>query len=543
MACVKRLFNLSIFFAIALVAQTWIINKAQTPDSKPKATGSIAGLVTIGDKPAPGVTIAVTNVSPPQMLMGQTVSDPEGKYRITGLMPGQIMVSAVAPTYVMPVSPMFMPGRSLLLSGDEAVEGIDFKLTRGGVITGRIIDAEGKPVIEERVTLTLLDEKGQPARFQMPRSGNPYTYNTDDRGIYRIYGLSAGRYKVSAGDSGGVATLRSGYYPKTYHPDVTDVAKAGIVELSEGGEAKNIDITVGARSRTYTVSGRIVDADTGQPIPGITYAFGPLQQNQTQTMMSGFSSPSTPTNSKGEFRLEGIDPVPFEVTDGDVNDLEVKAQRGLSISGAVITDGITNKAALAGVSRLIVSGYVSSSSTGIQTFNNSTTSPIAADRTFQLEGLRPGSVSISVGAFSTPESRGFSVSRIVSDRELPNRQIELSAGQNVSGVRIYLQYGSAVLKGEVKIAGGTLPPDAMVVVFLQKENQPRVVSTQVDARGRFILAGIPAGTYDAVLQIMTFGAGGFPGGLPKMQRQSVSVSDDSESQITFTIDLAPKERP
>jgi hypothetical protein len=422
-------------------------------------------------------------------------------------------------------------------------------------------------VIEERVTLTLLDERGQPSRAPASRARNFFMFSTDDRGIYRIYGLPGGRYKVSAGDNGGGATLRSGYYQRTYHPDVTDVAKAVIVELGEGAEAKNIDITLGLRSRTFTVSGRIVDADTGQPLAGITYAFGALQQSQNQTMMAGYASPSTPTNANGEFRLEGVapgkyavmtlrntfapspdqpkfysDPVPFEVTDSDVSDLEVKAQRGPSISGVVIADGITNKAVLAGLSRLIVTGFASPNPTGIQTFANNTTSPIAGDGTFQLEGLRPGKVTLSVVG-TLAESKGYTVSRVVADRELPNRQLDLAPGQNVSGVRIYLQYGSGVLKGEVKITGGTLPPDAIFTVYVQKENQTRVASSSVDARGRFIVTGIPAGTYEAVLQVFSFSPDTLPPGFPRTQRQTVSVNDDSESQITFTLDLPRKEGP
>ena len=568
MTSVKRLFNFSLLLFITLVAQAWLITNAQTPDNKPKATASIAGRVTIGDKPAPGVTVAVTNGTAAQMLIGQTVSDAEGKYRIAGLVPGQINVSAVAPTYVMPASSIFMPGQSFNLSADEAVEGIDFKLTRGGVITGRITDADGKPVIEERVTLALVDAKGQPARVQVSRSPNFFMYSTDDRGIYRIYGLSAGRYQVSAGDNGSTAALRSGYYQKTYYPDVTDVAKAEIVELTEGGEAKNIDITLGARSRTYTVSGRVVDADSGQPLAGVTYAFGVMQQNQGMgpAMIAGFSSPSTPTNAKGEFRLEGIapgkyavmtlrsplnqnsdqpkvysEPVPFEVTDSDLSDIEVKAQRGLSISGVVIADGITNKAALAGISRLIVTGYAAPNPNSIQTFNGNATSQIAGEGTFILDGLRPGKVTLSIAG--TAESRSYTVARIVADREVTNRQIELAPGQNVSGVRIYVQYGSGVLKGEVKAAGGTLPPDMMLVVYLQKENQPRIGGAQVDSRGRFVMSGIPAGTYEAVLQIMSFGPSSLPNSLPRMQRQTVNVNDDAESQITFTLDFTRKEGP
>jgi protocatechuate 3,4-dioxygenase beta subunit len=530
----------------------------------------------IGDKPAAGIIVVVNGIGR-QTAVAQTTSDAEGKYRIGGLAPGQIEVGTFAPTYVLPTSPMFRQGHVLNLSADEAVEGIDFKLTRGGVITGRVTDAEGKPVAEERISLNQIDDgKGPtqaiPGRTMVGRGANPFMYNTDDRGIYRIYGVPAGRYLVGVGDdAGGMATPRgAGYYPRTYYPDTTDAAKAAIVELSEGGEAKNIDINLGLRARTYTVSGRIIDADTNQPMAGVDYSFGPLQQNQSQTFMSGGYSASTPTNANGEFRIEGVepgryaimatsnsflaaanqqrkvysDPVQFEVTDGDVTDLEVKARPGLSIAGTVVTDGITDKRALATISRLLVSGYVQPSSSGIQTFMSAASSPIAADGSFQLDGLKPGKVSLNVSGGSSIDSRGITVSRVVYERELPNGQLDLTAGQNISGVRIYLAYGTGIIRGEIKVEGGSLPADALLFTRLQRENQFVPLSAQVDARGRFVISGIPAGTYDAVLQIMSLGPGtNLPRGFPRTQRQQVTVSDDSELQITFTIDLTPKEGP
>ena len=379
--------------------------------------------------------------------------------------------------------------------------------------------------------------------------------------------MGAGRYKISAGDNGGGATLRSGFYQKTYHPDTTEIAKAAIVELGEGAEAKNIDITLGPRSRTYAVSGRIIDADNGEPLAGVNYAFGALQQNGGQTVMAGFTTPGTPTNSKGEFRLEGVapgrygvmtirssfgmdpsqpkiysDPVPFEVTDDDVSDVELKAHRGLTISGTVVTEAITNKAALAGVSRLVVSGISQAPPTTIQTsYAGYVSSPIAADGSFQLEGLRPGRVSLSIGAFSAGESRGYTISRITANNgEVPNRQIEVPQGQNISGVRIYIQFGSGVLKGEVRITGGTLPADTSMSVYLQTQNpSARVAGGPVDSRGRFTLYGIPPGTYDAVLQV--FGSDGNT--RPSPVHQTVIVTEDAESQITFTLDLSRKEGP
>jgi len=555
---------------------------AQTADSKPKPTASVTGRVTVGDKPAAGIIVAINGISQ-QTLIAQTTTDAEGKYRIAGLAPGQVTVATVAPTYVLPASPTFTPGRVLNLSADEVIEGIDFKLTRGGVITGRVTDSEGKPVVEERISLNQIDDgrgptQAVPGRPMIARGANPYTYSTDDRGIYRLYGVPAGRYLVSVGDdAGGTWTVRgAGYYPRTYSPDTTDASKASIVELSEGGEAKNIDINLGLRARTYTVSGRIIDADSNQPLAGVDYSFGSLRQDQNQTYFSGTNSPGTPTNVNGEFRIEGVepgrygimatssnflpnnflsvsdrqlrvysDPVQFEITDGDVSGLEIKARRSLSLSGAVITEGITDKRVLAMIPRLLVSGFVQPSGNGIQTYGGVVTSPIAADGSFQLDGLRPGKVSLNVAGATAIESRGITVSRIVYERELPNGQLDLPPGQNLSGVRIYLAYGKGTIKGEVKVEGGTLAPDAFLFVALQRENQTvRPASAQVDARGRFIITGIPAGTYDAILQIISLGPSTvLPRGFQRSQRQQVIVSDDSELQISFTIDLTPKEGP
>jgi protocatechuate 3,4-dioxygenase beta subunit len=578
MAGSKRLLCLSSILTITVSGLSFISGYAQTPDTKTKATASVAGRVTIGDKPAAGIIVAINGMNQ-QTLVAQTTTDAEGKYRIGGLAPGQVTIGTFAPTYVPPASPTFVQGRVLNLSADDVIEGMDFKLTRGGVITGRVTEGEGRPVVEERISLNQIDDgrgptQAIPGRAMVTRGANPFMYSTDDRGIYRIYGLPAGRYLVSVGDdAGGTGTVRgAGYYQRTYAPDTTDASKASIVEVSEGGEAKNIDINVGLRARTYTVRGRIIDADTNQPIAGVNYSFGPLRQNQNQTFMSGMYSAGTPTNANGEFRIEGIepgryavmvmsnsfapvtnqqprvysDPIQFEITDSDVADLEVKAHQGLSVSGAVITEGTSDKRALAALSKLFVVGFVEPSSTGIQTYLGNTSSPIAADGSFQLDGLRAGKVSLNIAGNASGEARNFTVSRVVYERELPNRQIELVAGQNVSGVRIYLAYGSAIIKGEVKVEGGTLPADAMMFVALMRENQLAsgpITSAQIDARGRFIINGVPAGTYDAVLQIISFGQTNLPRGLQRTQRQQVAVSDDSELQISFTIDLTPKEGP
>lgn len=565
--------RLRLCFRLILIAPILVVTvtrlKAQTPEAKTKPTGSIAGRVTIGEKPAPGIVVVVSSGNS-TMATAQTTSDADGNYRIGGLAAGQINVIPVAPVYVVPASAMFGQGRVINLSANETVEGIDFKLTRGGVITGRITDADGRPTIEERISLITVDQNGVVVRGPTMRPSNFLMYQTDDRGVYRIYGLPAGRYKVSAGDDGRSTGLRAaGYYPRTYFPDASDIGKAAIIDVTEGGEAKNIDIKLGRRALTYAVSGRIVDADSGQPLPGIFFSFGAVQQNQNQSYVNSTSGPSSPTNSQGEFRMEGLspgryvlminapnvtmnvgssprfysDPAPFEVLDSDVTNLEIKAQRGLSISGVVVPDGITDKTVLARISKLMVSGRAEPGPTEIRTFSGSSFSRLNPDGSFSIEGLRPGKVTLDVSEYSGPEAAGFTTTRIESNGQIVNRQIDLSPGQSVSGVKIYVAFGTGIVRGQVKVEGGTLPSEAIIFISVIRQGEPTRFGGQVDSRGRFLIKGVSPGTYEVVLQLASAGSLQLPRGFQRQQRQTVTVVDGTDTEVFFTLDLSGKDVP
>jgi hypothetical protein len=128
---------------------------------------------------------------------------------------------------------------------------------------------------------------------------------TDDRGIYRVFGLSPGRYKVAVGRSDNEMNVtynqpRNIFYKQVFHPDVSDQAKATIVEVNEGGEANNIDITVGRMVQTFSASGQLVD-ELGQPVPNLRFG---LQRQLGQRVE--YSNNSGAANSRGEFIVEGL---------------------------------------------------------------------------------------------------------------------------------------------------------------------------------------------------------------------------------------------
>jgi hypothetical protein len=557
----------SLIVAIAILATSSWNARGQTPDGKPKGTASISGRVTVGDKAASGILITAVAGTNQQTAVGKATTDADGRYRFDGLTTGQFTVAPLAPPYVLPVNSMFGPGKVVNLTAGEAVEGIDFKLARGGVITGRVTDADGRPVIEQGISLTPIDESGAPLRQQYSWYSNYQMYVTDDRGVYRIYGLAAGRYKVSCGDEAGRgAGLRSsGYYQKTYYPSATDPAQASIIDLSEGGEAKNIDISLGHRAATYVARGRIVDADNGQPLPGLQFAFGPLQKNQSQSYIAGMMSPGTPTNLQGEFRLEGLepgrygvfisagrsdlasgyysDPLIFEVLDSDVANLEIKAQRGLSLSGVVVAETITDKSALARLSSLRIGANVRPATSGVQVMPSLSAAPVGADGSFQITGLRPGQASLYLTEQGPNMAKGFLITRIEHNGVIQAQGVAIQPGADTSGVRIYLAYGTGVIRGQVKFEGGTLPSDAMLMVLLKRDGVPTRGGSQVDSRGQFVIENLAAGTYEVAIQMVSLSSGRLPPRPSMPLRQTVTVSDGAESPVLLTLDLSPRQGP
>src|SRR5262249_60560134 len=133
---------------------------------------------------------------------------------------------------------------------------------------------------------------------------------TDERGVYRITGLSEGRYLVSVGvsqeESAGRPQYRNSSYPKTFHPGVADPSQANAVVVKEGFETTDVNISGVAVKKTYEISGRVVYADTGRPAEGVTILYGAIIGDRGVT--SGWRPSREPSNSEGEFQIQGFGP-------------------------------------------------------------------------------------------------------------------------------------------------------------------------------------------------------------------------------------------
>src|SRR4030095_15497648 len=102
------------------------------------------------------------------------------------------------------------------------------------------------------------------------------SFRPDDRGVYRIYGVPAGKYVVSIGAQQRFSafTTVNGQqaYKQTFHPDVADQSQDTTFEVAEGAEVSNIDITVGRTIDEYSASGVVVDSSSNAPVPNVGFS-------------------------------------------------------------------------------------------------------------------------------------------------------------------------------------------------------------------------------------------------------------------------------
>jgi hypothetical protein len=548
-----RTLTRSILVAV-LFASTMLFASAQS--STKQGTATITGRVYSGDKPVVNVAVIVYPVerAMERSAVARATTDAEGRYRLANVPAGQFSVYFIAPTMVGISDTMYgEQGMTVTIADGETVEKLDFSLVRGGVITGRITNADGDPIIGEQIHLNLVDKSQR--RRGVP-SMNYFMYETDDRGVYRLYGIAPGKYTVSIGEAKEEGSIRfgfggRGYYTRTFYPSVTDESKATALEVTQGSEASNVDITVGRKSKSYAASGRVVD-DNGQPVPNLRVGAGGLvRDNQMGGLGSGALS-----DAQGQFRLDGLlpgryaafiwndgtsngytDPIKFEIVDGDVSGIELKLRRGSSISGVVVIEGTSDRSVLATLSQLSLFAFGQSSAERLAapSFNSA---KVSSDGSFRISGLEPGKAQIALSGFPPP--KGFTLSRIERDG-VPQKEIEVPAGAQLTGFRVVIQYGSGRVRGLVKMEGGAISEGMRIMARIrpvsgEADNMNR--PSMVDSRGRFLIEGIVPGEYEVSVEAIVME--GRPRRIPSV-RQRVTVANGVESEVNLTLDLSVKQ--
>ncbi|HEY1911972.1 MAG TPA: carboxypeptidase-like regulatory domain-containing protein [Vicinamibacterales bacterium] len=124
----------------------------------------------------------------------------------------------------------------------DSAEPIEIRLAPGAVVTGRVTNPVGDPVVGVQVVVEVPGTAG--ARGPATASAQ-----TDDLGEYRLSGLSAGTYAVAAIAWSAPTTMQMigtqvGLAPglrRTYYPGGSSAAEAELIRLQAGEERSSID--------------------------------------------------------------------------------------------------------------------------------------------------------------------------------------------------------------------------------------------------------------------------------------------------------------
>jgi hypothetical protein len=189
-------------------------------------------------------------------------SSDTGAFAFTGVPPGKYVVWATRAGYsggylgqrapVLDAPPVFVE----IAAGTDR-GGLNLRLWKNAVISGKFEDASGRPIVG--ATVQAYRRGFLAGHSQMLRAGGA-TARTDDRGVYRLHQLIPGSYAIVA-----KPTPES---PPVYYPQSSSLLMATVLSVSAGDELSDIDIRVDGRvtaRRRPNVSGRILPAGGGAP--------------------------------------------------------------------------------------------------------------------------------------------------------------------------------------------------------------------------------------------------------------------------------------
>src|SRR5579883_1531314 len=228
-ACSRARLAIPLLLAIALHAQD---------------TGSLAGTIldSVTHQPIKKARVIATPVVPPATQNTQqlsTTSGSDGSYSFTNLPPG--------PYYIIATQQLYPPSRDVpaqadVKPGERTTQNVE--LTPGASISGKILDEDGDPLPGCFVQLR---HAANPEQFATSLGGNAGVETSE----YRLYGIPAGRYLVSAlcptpvfeprPFSAGPDPPPSLAYPLQFYPNGRDSKSAMAIDLTAGSEKSGID--------------------------------------------------------------------------------------------------------------------------------------------------------------------------------------------------------------------------------------------------------------------------------------------------------------
>jgi len=495
-------------------------------EKKPKREGVISGRVIADDgQPMGGAQVMAVGVGKSPItiegraIVGQMTScDPDGNFKVTGLSHGVYSIVARAPGYV----PVQDQSRKYRIG-----ESVIIRMARGGVITGRVTDEFGEPMVGVLVSADRVrDSEGKPGAATMNEMHS--LRSTDDRGVYRIYGLEAGAYVVGVNVAspifGGLG--QTSREPPTYYPSSPRGAAAE-VNLRGAEEVAGVDIRArGGRGRS--ISGTVSGETQGEGLINVVTVmlYGAADKNLigvvTQIGSRNFSLRGV---DDGEYELiatrfsESMDfalsaPRRVVMKGVDLNGIELKLLKLGSVSGRVVIEAPKAECETASdqfkVEEAMIEMKRDDRAPGISAFGffpmeasgdlgDATPDKFGA---FTVKNLKAGRYRVNT---DLPDESWYirAVTQAATPKpiDVSRSGLTLKQGEKISGIEITIAQGAASLSGRVVPSGeGAQLPKRLRVHLIPAEAAAaddllRYAESPVRGDGSFEFKHIAPGKY------------------------------------------------
>jgi protocatechuate 3,4-dioxygenase beta subunit len=476
---------------------------------------------------------------------GVTSTDSEGRYEIKELAAGRYNLTAGKGGFVQGNYGQRRagePGTPIDLSDGQTADKVNFVLSRGSVIAGKIVDDGGEPVSGTMVAAVRYQFMAGTRRL-VPGGGEGSTDRTDDQGNFRLFGLPPGDYYVSASNRStmmmqGVNNTEADGFAPTYFPGTPNIAEATRVTVRAGQEMTGASFAL-IVARMAKVRGRAMNSH-GEPVSNAMLMLMPdepvvMPMNFNNAMAAGDGTFQFANVPPGRYNLQvrpsGMPSATSEfatlkvtVGNDDIDNLIVITSAGLTARGVVLTDDGSVPTFRASQ----VSIFAQPAEPGSMMMGPGQ-NRVNDDYTFELTSLSDRRlIRANVGG----QTLSWYLKAVMLDGEdVTDSGIEFTPGRSYDGLQIILSQKATDLSGLVSDDRGKPVVDATVVIFpanrdLWTYSSRYMRTTRPDTNGRYSVKWLPPLEDYLIIAVQNLeqGQGGDPEFLSRAAEQAKRLS-------------------
>jgi 5-hydroxyisourate hydrolase-like protein (transthyretin family) len=441
-----------------------------------------------------------------------TLSGRDGRFAFPSVAAGRYRIAITRAGYLDKIYTSEDSGNGtaglLNVRSGERVQDLQLFMTPAAAISGRIYDPDGNPAAN--VLVEALKRSYREELLRLVRAG---AAQTNDRGEYRLFGLTRGKYYVEAvGITNGLelspiseaalgvpqkigsdfATAVDALVP-VFFPGTADLEGAQPIDLQAGADLGGVDLTL-VQAKKHNVRGTVIDGRTGRPASSATVTM--------HRRGGGVSGLTGGTESDGRFQVEKVLPgsyvveavmrtesgfltgrLPLQMGDADIENVTAVISPGTDIQGEVVYNG----------SRRLTDFHPNITLYGVQD-GTIESAEFTDSHRFTIHDIAPGDYEIRVHGLQPNE---YMKSIHFGGADASNGTVQVRE-RSTASIEIRFATTTASVDGTIHGASGEPVANLKVTLVPLSEQSKRAdlyKTSTSDSSGRFHFQGVAPGDY------------------------------------------------